>query len=172
VLGAGTNVMMLPESDIGIVVLTNAAPVGAAEAVAAQFMDLVQFGSITRDWISDYAAALAHYHAPVGDLVGQPRPEAPAAPQPLQHYVGEYRNDYFGPATVRVDGDHLVVELGPADYRLPLDHWDGDSFSFVPTGENAPLGSLSSATFTMDGDAASTLTLQFFDTQGLGTWTR
>jgi len=172
VLGAGTNFMMLPESDIGIVVLTNAAPVGAAEAVAAQFMDLVQFGSITRDWINDYATALGHYHAPVGDLVGQARPEAPAAPQPLRHYVGEYRNDYFGPATVRVDGDHLVVELGPTDYRLPLDHWDGNSFSFVPTGENAPHGSRSSATFTMNGDTASALTLQFFDTQGLGTWTR
>jgi len=90
----------------------------------------------------------------------------------LQHYVGEYHNDYFGPATVRVVGDRLVVELGPADYRLPLDHWAGDTFSFVPVGEYAPHGSLSSATFTMDGDTAKALTLQFFDTQGLGTWTR
>ena len=71
-----------------------------------------------------------------------------------------------------VVGDRLVVHLGPADYRLPLDHWDGDSFSFVPVGENARHGSLSSATFTMDGDTANALTLQFFDTQGLGTWTR
>jgi CubicO group peptidase (beta-lactamase class C family) len=172
VLGAATSFMMLPELDIGIIVLTNAGPVGAAEAVAAQFMDLVQFGSITRDWITDYAAALAPYYAPAGDLVGKARPEAPAAPQPLQHYVGEYHNDYFGPATVRVIGDRLVVELGPADYRLPLDHWAGDTFSFVPVGEYAPHGSLSSATFTMDGDTAKALTLQFFDTRGLGTWTR
>jgi CubicO group peptidase (beta-lactamase class C family) len=172
VLGAASNFMMLPGSGVGIIVLTNAGPVGAAEALSAQFIDLVQFGVITRDWIGDYATALVHYYAPVGDLVDERRPEAPAAPQPLAHYAGEYSNDYFGPATVRVDGDRLVVELGPADYRLPLNHWDAHSFSFVPVGENAPHGSLSSATFTVEGDTASALTLQFFDTQGLGTWSR
>ena len=65
-----------------------------------------------------------------------------------------------------------MVDLGAADYRLALEHWDGNTFSFVPTGENAPNGSLSSATFTMDGDQAVAVNLEFFDTNGLGTWTR
>ena len=77
----------------------------------------------------------------------------------------------------RGHGDNVFLEIPPGrsltyHYRLPLDHWAGDTFSFVPVGEYAPHGSLSSATFTMDGDTAKALTLQFFDTQGLGTWTR
>lgn len=56
---------MLPESDTGIVVLTNAGPIGAAEALAAQFLDLVQHGTITRDWLTDFATATANYtHRP------------------------------------------------------------------------------------------------------------
>ena len=66
-----------------------------------------------------------------------------------------------------------MVDLGPADYRLPLEHWDGDTFSFVPTGENAPYGSLRRPRFTMDGDRqAVAVNLEFFDTNGLGTWSR
>ncbi len=172
VLGAATHFQMLPDADIGIIVLTNAGPVGAAEALASQFMDLVQYGSIIRDWRTDYATLLAHYYLPVGDLVGEAPHGSPAPAAALDAYAGEYANEYFGPATVHVVDGGLVVDLGPADYRLALEHWDGDTFSFVPTGENAPYGSLSSATFTMDGDQAVAVNLEFFDTNGLGTWTR
>ena len=58
VLGAASHFQMLPDSDVGIIVLTNAGPVGAAEALASQFMDLVQYGSIIRDWRTDYAAVV------------------------------------------------------------------------------------------------------------------
>ena len=53
-LGAGTNLVILPSAGVGIVVLTNAAPIGAPEALAAEFMDLVQFGKIERDWFPPY----------------------------------------------------------------------------------------------------------------------
>jgi len=148
--------------------LTNAGPVGAAEALASQFMDLVQHGSITRDWRTGYAASLASYYLPVGDLVDEAPPRSPVPAAGFDAYA----NEYFGPATVEVVDGGLVVDLGPADYRLALEHWDDDTFSFVPTGENAPYGSLSSATFTMEEDQAVAVNLEFFDTNGLGTWTR
>lgn len=171
VLGAATTVQMVPDLDVGIVVLTNAGPVGAAEALAAQFVDLVQFGTLTRDWVGDYGGALGGYYDPVGDLVGE-EPPAEEAGRDLGAYVGEYANDYFGPARVTLQDGGLVVSLGPADYTLSLRPWGEDTFAFVPTGENAPAGSLSSARFELDGDQPVGLTLAFFDTHGLGTWTR
>jgi hypothetical protein len=57
-------------------------------------------------------------------------------------------------------------------YRFRLDHWDGRTFSFVPTGENAPDGSLSSAKFSLRGGHVAQLTLNYFDPDGLGTWVR
>ncbi|WP_395244687.1 serine hydrolase [Agromyces sp. MMS24-K17] len=178
VLGAGTNFQLVPSLGLGIVALTNGAPVGAAEAITTEFLDLVQYGEPSRDWVEAYGAALAHYREPAGDLVDETAPASPAPPSaPLEAYAGTWSNDYFGPAEVAVEGGSLVVRLGPdGGYELPLDTWDGDTFAFTPTGENAPDGSRSSATFVLGGGGAgagaSTLTLQFFDANGLGTWTR
>lgn len=173
-LGAGTNFQAVPQLDLGIVVLTNAGPVGAAEAIASEFLDLVQFGESTRDWLGDYGMVLGSYYDPAGDLAGEEAPAAAAPPaRPLAEYAGTYRNEYFGDAVIVASGDSLVARLGPdGGYELTLEPWDGDTFAFVPTGENAPDGSRSSATFTLDGAGGGSLTLQFFDAHGLGTWTR
>lgn len=172
-LGAGTNFQIVPQLGLGIVVLTNAGPVGAAEAIGSEFLDLVQFGKSTRDWLTDYGHALASYYAPAGDLAGEEAPDSPAPARPLEEYAGAYQNAYFGPAEVVASGDTLVARLGPdGGYEVELEPWNGDTFAFVPTGENAPDGSLSSATFTFDPAGGATLTLQFFDANELGTWTR
>ena len=60
----------------------------------------------------------------------------------------------------------MVPLLGPTG-RWPLEHWSGDVFVFRPTGENANPGTVSQATFD-DG----TLVLEYFDTHGLGRFTR
>ncbi|MRG59740.1 serine hydrolase [Agromyces sp. CFH 90414] len=180
-LGGATNFQVVPALDLGVVALTNGGPVGAAEAIVGTFLDRVQFGEVHRDWLADYGAALAHYHEPAGDLVDQEPPTDASAPGPLDTYTGTWSNPYFGDATVAVEGDALVVRLGPdGGYELELEPWDGDVFAFTPTGENAPWGSKSSATFAVGGggagaDAAAgaeTMTLQFFDANRLGTWTR
>lgn len=172
-LGAGTNFQVVPQLGLGIVVLTNGAPIGAAEAISAEFLDEVQFGESTRDWLADYGNVLAGYTAPAGDLVDESAPTPAAAARPLAEYAGAYANAYFGPAEVVVTGDTLVARLGPdGGYEVDLAPWDGDTFAFVPTEENAPDGSLSSATFTFVPGGAATLTLDFFDSNDLGTWTR
>lgn len=173
-LGAGTAFTLLPSADVGIVVLTNGAPVGAAEAVNAEFMDLVQFGHSTRDWFAALNALFAPFSAPVGDLAGT-TPSADAKPvKRLDRYTGTYRNGYYGTAKVRRDGRRLTVALGPKKtYVLRLDHWDGDTFAFAPTGENATYGSLSSARFRFGkGSRATSMTLEFFDGVGHGRWRR
>lgn len=165
VLGAATNVLLVPSLDVGIVTLTNAAPVGVPEAVNRAFLDIVQFGEVTRDWNAAYARALAPLTDPVGDLVGVARPEeADPAPAGLE---GTYANAYFGDVTVRRAGDRYVAVIGPDGVELSLEPWDGAMFAYAPRGENAPDGSLASATF--DGDS---LRFDTLDAHGLGTFTR
>lgn len=174
-LGAATNVQMMPSADLGIVVLTNGGPIGVPEAIATEFLDLVQFGYSTRDWLTDYGHALAGYHAPAGDLAGVNAPGDPAQSQPLSAYVGTYANDYYGPATVTEEDGALMLALGPNGVSTAqLVPWDGDTFAFTPLGENAAEGSLSSAVFAVTGGAATSVTLDFFNAEPglLGTWTR
>ncbi|WP_219721964.1 serine hydrolase [Microbacterium aurantiacum] len=175
ILGAATNVQLLPSADVGIVVLTNGAPIGVPEAIAAEFLDLLQFGYSTRDWLSDYGHAMAGYHQPAGDLTGETPPADPAPAQPLSAYAGTYANDYYGAAVVSEEDGVLTLAVGPdGGSTAQLDPWDGDTFAFIPLGENAPAGSLSSAVFTIAGGAAASMTLDFFNAEPglLGTWTR
>lgn len=167
-LGAATHFALLPTDRLGIVSLTNAQPVGLAEAISMSFMDLVQFGAVTRDWLAAYAPLIDPMYTPLGALAGKSPPATPAPAQPLAAYEGTYANPYFGDATVRTDGGGLVLSVGPKPRRFSLAHWSGDTFIFRPEGlETAPPGSVSQVTFT-DGR----MRVEFFDDNGLGTFVR
>lgn len=166
-LGAATNVLLIPSADVAIVALTNAAPSGVPETLTAEFADLVEFGEVRQDWRTLYAEAFAELDTPAGRLAGKAPPADPAPPQPLSSYVGTYANDYWGPATVTEKDGRLSVAVGPRPTVFPLNHWDGDVFTVALSDENAPPGTISTATF--DGRR---LTLEYFDEDRMGTFTR
>ncbi|WP_341864149.1 serine hydrolase [Gymnodinialimonas sp. 57CJ19] len=170
-LGAGTSVSMIPSLDIGIVVLTNAAPVGAAEAISATFLDEVQFGQSTRDWFAGFSPMMAQIMAPDGELVGVARPEDPDPSRPLASYTASYENAYFGALEVVVRDGALAMLLGPDREVEMLDHWDGDRFTYAPFSENSFYGSISQVTFgDFDVDHAGTVHIEALDNLGFGTF--
>lgn len=156
-MGAGTCFSMIPSLDLGIVVLTNAAPVGAAEGIAAAFTDLAQFGRETRDWYSGYARLFEAFFVKRGRTVGQ-EPSAAAAP-PLSPSVctGRYAHPYFGTVEISAVGDGLVLSAGPEPQHYALKPWDGPVMVFDFVTENAPIGSRSTLAFsdTATGEAQS-----------------
>lgn len=171
-LGWASNFVMLPSLDLGIVLLSNAAPVGAVEALGMAFADLAQYGAVTRDWYAGYSVLMAAMLEPVGALVGVPRPADPAPPGPAEAYAGTYGNAYFGDAVIAAGPDGLHLSIGPDGRPLALAHWDGDTFTFQPDGENAPRGSLSRVDFLRQKGDATALTIEFLDENGLGTFRR
>lgn len=166
-LGAATNVVIIPAADVAIVALTNARPSGVPETLTAEFTDLVEFGEVREDWRTLYREAFAAMEAPFGELAGKTPPADPVPSGPLASYTGTYRNDYWGPATVAERDGGLTVSIGPRPDRFELTHWDGETFTFPLTSENATAGSISTATF--NGDQ---LTLEYFDSDKMGTFTR
>ena len=166
-LGAATNFVVIPSADVAIVALTNAAPIGVPETLTAEFSDLVQFGEVREDWRNLYKQAFVSMDQPVGELTGKTAPTDPAPAQPLASYAGTYANDYWGPATVTERDGILVLALGPGGQTFELRHWDGDTFVFDLSDENAPPGTMSQAEF--DGNS---LTLEYFDDNGLGRFTK
>ncbi|MCV7440974.1 serine hydrolase [Mycobacterium paraense] len=166
-LGEATNFVVLPSEDLGIIALTNAAPIGVPETLTAQFMDLVQYGEIRENWADLYRQAIGWMNNPEGSLVGKQPPPHPAPPRPLGDYAGVYASDYWRPAVVTEQSGALQLSLGPKNRTFPLTHWDGDTFTFTITDENAPPGTLSKAVF-----ASNTLNLEYFDSDKLGTFTR
>jgi CubicO group peptidase (beta-lactamase class C family) len=166
-LGAGSAFAALPSANVGIIALTNAAPVGVPETLSAEFMDLVQYGEIREDWAALYGQAFDSMDRPDGSLVGRQPPGNPAPARPLNEYVGDYANPYWGPAKITQVNGALQLSMGPRGDVFPLSHWDGDTFTFTLQNENAPPGTISKATF-----AGNELTLEYFDRNKLGTFTR
>jgi CubicO group peptidase (beta-lactamase class C family) len=166
-LGAGTAFSVLPSEDVGIVALTNAAPIGLPETLDADFMDLVQYGEVREDWGTLYHRAFESMDKPEGSLVGSTPPANAAPARPLSDYVGVYNNGYWGPATITERDGKLLLELGPRGQEFPLTHWNADTFTFTLQNENAPPGTVSEATF-----AGNTVKLEYYNDENLGTFTR
>ncbi|MDZ4051718.1 MAG: DUF3471 domain-containing protein [Phenylobacterium sp.] len=137
------------------------------------FTDLVQFGKIERDWLTAYGTRMAPLTAPVGSLVGKAPPANPAPAAPLLDYVGSYSNDYYGKVEISRRGDGLLLKSGPAAVEYPLAHWNGHAFTFNPSTENQPDGSISLASFkTIGPSGARALTIEYLDENGMGTFVR
>ncbi|MEE6137079.1 serine hydrolase [Mycobacterium sp. 050128] len=165
--GAATNFVAMPSEDVGIIALTNGAPYGIPEALTAQFMDLVQYGQIREDWPALYNHAIGWMNNAEGSLVGKQAPANPAPARPLTDYLGVYASDYWGPAVVTQNNGQLQLALGLKNQAFGLTHWDGDTFTFSITDENAPPGTISKAVFS-----GNTLNLEYYDSDKLGTFTR
>ncbi|MEV7417283.1 serine hydrolase [Streptomyces sp. NPDC089919] len=166
-LGTNSSLTMLPAEKLGIVVLTNAAPIGAADTVAVNFLDSVEHGSPTRDWLPVIAKAYDEALSTAKSKTDYAKP--PANPKPAKAddtYTGTYDNPYFGPLTVtKTTGGGLTLQLGPKKMSFPLTHYDGDVFSLRTTGEMAV--GLTGVTFKDD-----TVRVESLDYSGLGTFTR
>ncbi|MCB5180425.1 serine hydrolase [Streptomyces antimicrobicus] len=167
-LGANTNVTLLPLEELGIVVLTNAAPVGLADAIALDFFDTAEHGRPTADWLDLAASLYAQQEQAERSPTDYAHPPAGARPARADDaYTGTYTNPYYGRLTVaRGPSGGLTLSLGPKPMTFPLTHYDGDTFSFETAGENAV--GRTGVVFGRDG----TVRVEYLDTDGLGTFTR
>lgn len=173
-LGAATAVSMLPGEQLAIVALTNGRPQGIPEAINAAFLDTAQHGSPTVDWLAFTAAIFKQIDEADKPHVDYTRmPPDPAPANTNSAYTGTYDNPYYGPLTVLAKGGSLAMRMGPRNSptTFQLTHFDGDTFTFESIGENA--NGLAGALFAgARGGTSPSVTLDFYDRTGLGTFTR
>ena len=172
--GTGTNVLLSPLEGFGVVTLTNGTPVGAAEALNQEFADLAVYGQPVFDWWGLYSPALGGLSQPFGHLAGKNPPTNPRPPADPRLLAGSYANDYVGTAIVEASGSRLAtLRLGPQRTPFALRHWDGDNYTYEPTGESANPGSVSRVTFDRGASGrATSLTIEYYQQDGMGTFTR
>jgi CubicO group peptidase (beta-lactamase class C family) len=164
-VGAATTAVLIPALDVAIVVLTNAQPVGAAEAIADAFMEVVETGSVSEDWVTLWGQRF-------GGIYGVPT-ELPAAdPSLVQRgssaYVGTFANDYAGEISVVESDAGLAIVMGPeGQVQRPLAAIDGATFSFVPDPELPGFAEFVRFEFDADG-VANVIKISMFDGVGHG----
>jgi CubicO group peptidase (beta-lactamase class C family) len=172
-LGAATYVGLVPVEQLGIVVLTNAYPIGIAEALGTTFLDAALYGKPSQDWFSIFKQAFSN-PAAVGTVLGFDYSKPPASPAPALKngaYVGRYTNDYFGEISIiEKDGGLAIVE-GPKNKTFPMRHYDRDTFTYETEGENAVGRSGVISTIGPDGKATQVV-VENLDVRGEGTFKR
>jgi CubicO group peptidase (beta-lactamase class C family) len=172
-LGASTNVSLVPSAHLGIVVLTNAYPVGAAEGVAATFIDVALHGKATQDWSAIYKKVFSN-----PAVLGTPQqfdystPPGAASPAlTTSAYVGSYINDLYGEFQIIGQGGGLAIVEGPHRLTFALKHYDRDLFTYETEGENS-VGT-TGVTFTVGADGkATSFVVEYLNADGHGRFTR
>ncbi len=172
-LGAATYVNLVPAEQLGIVVLTNAYPVGIAEALGTTFVDTALYGKPTQNWLPIFKQLFSN-PAAIGTFLGFDYSKPPASPAPAlknSAYVGKYSNDYFGEISIiERDGGLAIVE-GLKNQTTPMKHYDRDTFTYETQGENA-VGT-SGITFTIGPDGMATqVVVENLNVRGEGTFKR
>ena len=172
-LGAATYVNLVPGEQLGIVVLTNAYPLGIAEALGTTFLDIALYGKPTQDWFALFRQVYSN-PAAIGTVLGFDYSKAPASSAPAlknNAYVGRYTNDYFGDISIVEKDGGLAIMQGPKNKTFPMKHYDRDTFTYETQGENAV--GMSGITFTVgpDGKAAQVL-VENLNVRGEGVFKR
>lgn len=177
-VGGRSLVTLYPDAGLGIVVLSNAFPTGVPEGLADSFFDLVFDGSVRQDYVSAWNAVYESMFGPESPKIAEAKArfaKAPVPPNPAlpdEAYLGDYVNDYVGPAQVALRNGVLTLVLGPEGARsYPLRHFDRDLFLYVPDPEMPD--KLSALSFAVGSDGrAKAMTIESLDSNGLGTLRR
>lgn len=128
--GMTSRVALLPEENLGVVILTN------SETPLQAFLYYKVFdvftGAPPRDWSADYLArvkAAREREAAEAKKVEEARVPNTKPSLPLSSYVGTYGGQMYGDAKVSEENGRLVVRLVPSpNYVGDLEHWHFDTF--------------------------------------------
>jgi CubicO group peptidase (beta-lactamase class C family) len=173
--GARTVVCLLPEKQLGVVVLSNAFPTGVPDALCDIYFDLVFKGAVIDDWVTKWNAVYGSLFGPAVEaakkIYGTP-PASPSPALPTTAYEGMYANDYLGKAEVVASDGGLRLKLGPnGEKSFPLKHFDRDLFIYFPEEETPDLPF--AVTFEVGPDQkASQVTIEDLNDNGQGVLVR
>jgi hypothetical protein len=132
----GAYIGFVPETGVGVTVLTNETNVGFPDAVGLWVLDRL-LGNPSVDHVAKtLEAAKAKYESMRKQFA---RPDKPRPFPPLAPLAGIFANPSFGEAVVRAESDGLLVELQASGAQFRLEPWDGDILAvrLVPNGRFA-----------------------------------
>ncbi|MGE3804319.1 MAG: serine hydrolase [Gemmataceae bacterium] len=161
--GMRSVVTLVPELDIGIVVLANRNLTFAPEAVRAEFLTL-----FVRKSRRDLQQLIREQGKKIDEILFRTEPplKDPQPPLvPLARFAGDYTNELYGTLSIRVKGDQLVLHAGPARYAGTLTHRSNNTWRLKWPEVNSAADEV---TFTIGADGQASR----LDTDDLGSFVR
>jgi len=149
--GMYSSLMLVPEEELGVVVLTNSMT-GVASALAYRVLD-AYLGGDARDWSAEDLPGWIDSRRRFEERQDRIEAERVIGTSPslaLEGYAGTYGGDMYGDATVKLEGGRLVLRLLPnPDLTADLEHLHYDTF-VVRWRETFAWFGKGTATFVLD----------------------
>jgi hypothetical protein len=131
VAGYVTRVMLVPEENLGVVILTNAEEDFAFEAVLYHILDSY-LGGTTADYITGFKAMEDKQRKDADETMSkaaQTRAVESKPSLPMEKYTGDYLDPWYGKVTIRQENNGLVLNFERTEKGLAdLQPWQADTF--------------------------------------------
>jgi len=154
--GFYSRVLLVPESKLGIAILTNAESGGALNALQYRLLDQFMTGSAPTDWIKliaddeerKHTEELARLKKTAGTRVAASKPSLA-----LSDYEGQYSDPWYGAMTIKRVGAKLVMSFSRTpDLTGEMEHFQHDTF--IVRWKERNFNADSYATFALDHDGS------------------
>jgi CubicO group peptidase (beta-lactamase class C family) len=129
--GFVSRVMLVPEENLGVVVLTNAEEAGAFDSILYHVLDHY-FQLPPTDWIAAYKAVNDTVEKDAAETMKKAEAARAADSKPslpLERYAAVYHDAWYGPITIRMDNGGLVMTFDHTPTMIgDLEPWQHDTF--------------------------------------------
>jgi CubicO group peptidase (beta-lactamase class C family) len=131
VAGFVSRVMLVPEENLGVVVLTNSEESGAFDSILYHILDHY-FGLPPTDWIAAYKYVKDTDEKDAAEMMKKAEGARDAASMPslpLEKYAGVYNDAWYGPITIRFENGGLIMSFDHTPSMIgDLKLWQHDTF--------------------------------------------
>jgi CubicO group peptidase (beta-lactamase class C family) len=131
VAGFVSRVMLVPEENLGVVVLTNAEEGGAFDSILYHILDYY-FHLPPTDWIAAYKTLKDSEEKDAAESMKKAEGARAADSKPslpLEKYAGVYNDAWYGPITIRTENGALVITFDHTPTMIgDLQLWQHDTF--------------------------------------------
>ena len=163
--GVRTVVTLIPEKNVGVVVLANRNLTFLPEAIRGWILEA--YAGRTEGDLQAEIRAAAEAADKLFSATPPPKPTSDAAPSvPLEAYAGQYENDLYGRLTIEHTDDGLSWATGPLAFGAGVSHVAFDNFLLQFPEGNIALPE--AVTFTIDETGTPVRLI----TESLGTFIR
>ena len=131
VAGFVSRVMLVPEENLGVVILTNAESGGAFDSILYHILD--QYLALPNtDWIAACQAADQATQNAADEITNKQNAARAADSKsslPIERYAGVYTDPWYGPVTIRSENGKLIFSMDHTpNATAELQHWQYDTF--------------------------------------------
>jgi hypothetical protein len=127
--GMRAQVALVPEENLGLVILCNRGGSGLPAQLMFQVLDRY-LNESGRDWSAEALASTRQTEKKADEMRAKQEAERAKDTKPslpLEQYAGKYTDELYGDAEIKLDDDKLVLDRGPA-FVADLEHWHYDTF--------------------------------------------